>query len=189
MKFLPLIALLATVPAMAASSFYCPGNHGYINIGMNTDQIITACGQPTDIQQSKQALMQKVPVTELIYTNLNKGAVYSGLNSTYQMWSIPSGTTQVNLQVNIINDQVSSVQVNGQSGDAMSVCGGNPIQVGDSADSVYSACGSPTMVNQTYIKRSVQSNVKPVVWMYQSSPYQPSFRLTFLNGVLQSIDQ
>jgi len=189
MKLLPIITLFISLPAIAANSFYCPGNHGYINIGMNTDQVIAACGNPSNIEQSKQALMQKIPVTELIYTNLNKGAVYSGLNSTYQMWSIPSGTTQVNLQVNVINNQVSSVQVNGQGGDAMSVCGGNPIQVGDSADSVYSACGSPTMVNQTYIKRSVEGNIKPVVWIYQLSPYQPSFRLTFLNGVLQSIDQ
>lgn len=189
MKLLPVLTLFVSLPALAVNSFYCPGNHGYINIGMSTDQVSSACGQPSNIQQSQQPLVQQIPMTELIYTNLNKGAVYSGLNSTYQMWSIPSGTTQVNLQVNIINDQVSSVQVNGQGGDAMSVCGGNPIQVGDSADTVYSACGSPTMVNQTYIKRSVQSNSKPVIWTYEANPYQPSFHLTFLNGTLQSIDQ
>lgn len=181
------LLLLASFPALA-DGFYCPTNHGYINIGMNSNQVLSACGQPSSVDQSNQPLVQQVPVTELIYTNLDKGAVYSGLNSTYQMWSLPSGTTETQLKVSIVNNQVSSVEINGSNENAMSVCGGVAIQVGDPADNVYTACGNPNLVNQTYIKRPIKSNVKPEIWTY-NVPYQSSFRLTFLNGILQSIDQ
>jgi hypothetical protein len=191
-RLLLIISSLLSLPAMAqADGFYCPTGHGYINLGMNQEQVITACGQPSSIEKSNQALIQQVPVTQLIYTNLNQGAPYSGLNVTYQMWSLSSGTTQVGMQVNVINNQVSSIEVNGQSENAMSVCGGTPIQIGDSADSVYAACGNPSMVNQTYIKQPVRTsdNAKPETWVYDVGDYTPPFRLTFLNGILQSIGQ
>lgn len=190
--WLPLILGSLSLPVEAqVTSFYCPTGHGYINLGMSTSQVLSACGQPSSIEKSNQSLIQQIPVTELIYTNLNQGAPYSGLDVTYQMWSISSGTTQVSMQVNIINNQVSSIEVNGQSENAMSVCGGTPIQIGDSADSVYSACGNPSMVNQTYIKQPVRTsdNAKPETWVYNVDQYSQSFRLTFLNGILQSITQ
>lgn len=190
--WLPVVLSLFAFPAVAqVSSFYCPTGHGYINLGMNKDQVIAACGQPSSIEKTNQSLIQQIPVTQLIYTNLNQGAPYPGLDVTYQMWSLGSGTTQVGMQVNVINNQVSSIEVNGQSENAMSVCGGTPIQIGDSADSVYAACGSPAMVNQTYIKQPVRTrdNAKPETWVYIIDSYTAPFRLTFLNGILQSITQ
>ncbi len=191
-KWCACILVLLTIPAFSGvSSFYCPTNHGYINVGMSKDQVLYACGEPTSIEKSSHSLIQQVPVTQLIYTNLNQGAPYSGLDVTYQMWSLDSGTTRVGVEVNIINNQVSSIEVNGQSENAMSVCGGTPIQVGDSADSVYDACGSPSMVNQTYIKQPVKTNnqARPETWVYILNDYGVSFRLTFLNDILQSINQ
>ena len=190
--FIACVAIFMPITVGAVNTFYCPVNHGTIRVGMNRDQVLSLCGQPTDIQQSKQPLMEQIPVTQLIYTNLNKSAVYSGLDSTYRMWSLPSGTTQVNLEVDIIGDQVSQVRINGDSNNAMNICNGQPVQIGDAANSVYNACGNPSMVNQTYIKRPVQgsnNSDKPEVWVYQVDRYQPVFRLTFLNGILQSIDQ
>ena len=180
--FLPLVA-------WADSSYYCPATHGYIHLGMNSAQVISSCGQPTTVSQSKQAAEIKVPVTQLIYSSLNSGSTYYGLDATYQIWSLPSGSTGVTLQVNIMNDKITSVNLNGASNNATSVCGGTALQVGDSADSVYSACGSPSVTNQTYITQQVPGKAKPETWMYSAGPYQPSFHLTFLNGILQSINE
>ena len=182
------IALILPMSAHAVDSFYCPENHGYIHLGMTDEQVMSACGQPSDIQQSKQSATIKVPVTQLIYTVLNQGAVYEGLDSTYQMWSLPSGSKGVTLQVNIMGDKVTGISMNGSSSNAMSVCGDTPIQIGDSVDAVYSACGSPSTSNQTYINQDIPGKAKPVVWTYSMGPYQASFHLTFLNGILQSIN-
>lgn len=185
-----IVSMISFSTAANVSSFYCPTNHGYINLGMTKDQVLSACGQPTSIEKSGQSLIQQIPVTELMYTNLNQGAPYSGLNTTYQMWSLDTGATQVGMKVSIINNQVTSIDVNGQSENAMNICG-SPIQIGDTADSVYNACGSPAVVNQTYIKQPIKTanNAKPETWVYDVSNYSPSFRLTFLNDILQSISQ
>jgi hypothetical protein len=185
--FITGITLFNSWSLYAANTIYCPENHGYINVGMTADQVLSSCGQPTSIEKSNQGMVQKIPVTQLIYTNLDQGAVYSGLNSTYQMWSLPSGTTQLSLEVSIMDNKVSGIQVNGGSSNAMTLCGGNPIQIGDPADNVFSACGDPSSTNQTYITRNIQTKVKPEIWTYQSQS-QSSFSLTFVNGVLQSIN-
>ncbi len=172
-----------------AQSVYCPQHTGYINTGMTTAEVINACGQPLSKQTPKTPVMQRIPVQELIYTALNTGSIYPGLNSAfYNQWSLPSGTTGINLQVDLVNGKVNGVKINGSSANAVSLCGGMSVQVGDDANKIYSACGSPTMVNNTYINQPIQSNTKPEVWIYQMSPYQPPLSLTFVNGKLQSIN-
>src|SRR5688500_19779957 len=43
------------------------------------------------------------------------------------------------LQIEIINNKVSSIALNGSSTNAFSICGGRSIEVGDPASFVYSA--------------------------------------------------
>ncbi len=173
-----------SVNAMASvQSYYCPQNQGYINIGMTPDQVIAACGQPLSQQQSNQPVMQKVPVQQLMYNNVGSPTAF------YGVWSIPTGTSGgAQLQVNIVDNKVQSVNINGSATNAFSVCGGTSIQVGDPASKVYGACGSPSVVNNTYINQPIQSNQKPQVWIYQPGEYQSPITLTFVNGKLQSID-
>lgn len=172
----------------AADSMYCPQNRGYINLGMTQDQVILACGQPSYKKQASNAVTQRVPVTQLIYTTLNRGAVFQGYNPVYQMWSLPSGSTGTSVQVDITNNKISSIKINGSSNNAMSLCGGTGIQLDDDMSAVYSACGAPDLVNHTYIDKPVPSDQKPEVWVYQVNQYQPPFTLTFVNGALQNID-
>jgi hypothetical protein len=168
---------------------YCPQHSGYIDIGMSVDQVISACGQPISKQPSNKPVTQRIPVQQLIYTALNTGSIYPGLNSAfYDQWSLPSGTTGVSLEVDVTNQKVSAVRINGSSTNAMSLCGGTPVQVGDNVNKVYMACGSPGMVNNTFINQSVPSNTKPEVWIYQVDQYQSPISLTFVNGKLQSIN-
>ncbi len=178
----------ASFNVMGAQSIYCPQKQGYINVGMSVAQVTAACGQPISRKVSNQPATQKVPVTQLIYTTLNQGSVYSGLDNVYSQWSLPSGSTGVNLQVDIINNKVSSVQLNGSNTNAVTLCGGDNVQVGDDVNRVYNACGNPSMVNNTFINQPIPTTNPPEVWIYQVDQFQPPISLTFVNGKLQSID-
>jgi hypothetical protein len=182
------ISLLTCTQALAGP-IYCPQKSGYIDVGMTEDQVISACGQPLTKQAPNVLVTQKVPVKQLIYTNLNTGSVYPGLNPAfYNQWSLPSGSTGIGLEVDIMNNKVSAVRINGSGTNAMSVCGGVSVQVGDDVGQVYSACGSPSMVNNTFVNQPIPSNSKPQVWIYQVDQYQAPISLTFVNGKLQSIE-
>lgn len=172
----------------SADSMYCPQRQGYINVGMTDSQIISACGQPIVKQTSSKAVVDRIPVTQLIYTTLNQGGPFPGVNNMYQRWSLPSGSTGTNLTVSIRDNKISGVTINGSNTNAATICQGINLQIGDTVNKVYSACGSPSLVNQTYINVPVPKSQHPEVWIYQVNPYQPSFTLTFINGKLQSID-
>jgi len=181
---------LLPIASLAAQSLYCPQNHAYINVGMTTSQVIKACGPPNFKQTTNNPVVQQIPVTQLIYSTLNPGAVsfYPGLNAVYTMWSLPSGSNGINLQVTIINNKISGITLNGSATNAMSVCGGKGVQVGEPVGSVYAACGPPSLINNTYINQPVPSNAKPEMWVYQFNQFDPTIRLTFVDDALQSID-
>ena len=183
------VSLLASMTALAGS-LYCPQNSGYISTGMTEAQVLSACGPPLTKQASNAAVTQKVPVKQLLYTSLNTGSpAYPGLDSAfYNQWSLPSGSKGLGLEVDIVNDKVSAVSINGNQTNAMSVCGGTSIQVGANINQVYTACGSPTMINNSFINQAIPNNGKPEVWIYQVNQYQSPISLTFINGKLQSIN-
>ena len=179
--------ILASTTAMA-DSVYCPQNSKYISPGMTTDEVIAACGQPLSKQPSNAPVMQKIPVKQLIYMQLNTGNVYPGLNSAfYNQWSLSNGASGFTLRVDVINDKVSAISMNGSSTNASTICNGSSLQAGDDVSKVYTACGTPGMVNNTFINQIVPSNNRPEIWSYQIDRYHPPMSLTFLNGKLQSI--
>ncbi len=181
-------SLFASASALAGS-LYCPQNAGYITTGMTQDQVLAACGPPLAKQQSNAAVTEKIPVKQLLYTSINTGSFYPGLNSAYyNQWSLPSGSTGLGIEVDVVNDKVSAVNINGTATNAMSVCGGSSIQIGSSVNQVYAACGTPTMINNSFINQAIPNNSKPEVWIYQVNQYQSPISLTFINGKLQSIN-
>ncbi|RMX03722.1 DUF2845 domain-containing protein [Legionella jordanis] len=180
---LTLVSLGFSWEAFAIDSMYCPQNHGYINLGMTPEQVVAACGQPLSKQQSRTPVMQKVPVLQLMYNNQGSATAF------YGVWSLPVGTNSgAQLEVDVINNKVSGIRLNGNNTNAFSICNGNMVQVGDPIGSVYAACGNPSVVNNTYINQPIQSNQAPEVWIYQADQYQTPFNLTFVNGKLQSIN-
>lgn len=169
--------------AQADQSFYCPQKHGYINIGMSTDQVIAACGQPLSQQESNKPILQKIPVTQLIFNNQGADTAF------YGVWNIPTGSAGTGLKINIVDQRVKSMEVTGAGSNATSLCQGQSIQIGDPAAKVYSACGGPSAINQTFIYQAVKTENKPQVWIYQLGQYQSTLSLTFVDGKLQSINQ
>lgn len=182
-----LSGLLFPFTSVFGEQIYCPQKAGYIDLGMTQNQVLAACGPPLSKHQANVPAMQKVPVKQFIYTRLNQGSIYPGLNDAfYNQWSLPSGTTGVDLEVDVVNDKVAAVRINGSHTNAMSICHGTNVQVGEDVSRVYSACGSPSMVNHTFIYQPIPSENLPEVWIYQVNQYQSPISLTFVNGKLQS---
>lgn len=166
----------------ATQSVYCPQNHGYIKLGMTPAEVLTNCGQPSVKQQSNRPVMQQVNVEQLIYNSQGAQRAF------YNVWSIPVGNeVGVQLEVDVTNNKVSAVRMNGSNSNAFTICGGTGIQIGDPVSKVYNACGNPSLVNNTYIYQPIASTQKPEIWTYQSQ-FGPSLSLTFVNGTLQSIN-
>lgn len=178
------LGLLLSGPALAAQSLYCPQHAGYINVGMGEDQVIAACGQPLSKQASNNPVMTKVPMQQLVYNNQGAPQVSYGNISI----NVATNNSGAQLQVNVINNKVASITLNGNSTNAFSICGGTNIAVGAPVASVYNACGSPALTNQSFILQPIPSTSKPQVWLYQPGQYQPTVSLTFVDGKLQSID-
>ncbi|PJD96919.1 MAG: hypothetical protein CK426_02265 [Legionella sp.] len=180
--FFGLLSCSASLGAMADQSIYCPQNHGYINLGMTTNQVIAACGQPLSQQNSNQPIYQQVPVQQLIYSN------QGSRSSFYGVWNLQTGYSGTSLQVDILDNKVKAIRLNGSSNNAFSICNGVNIQIGDPVGKVYGACGTPSVTNNTFTNIPVPLTQKPIIWTYQPSPYQSTVTLTFVNGQLQSIN-
>lgn len=183
-----LALLVAPYIYAGEDTYYCPLNHAYIRVGMSEAQVLSACGQPIMKQRTSVQISKRIPVTQLIYSNLNQGGLYSGWTTNYNMWSLPSGSLGINLQVEITNNKVTSINLNGSSTNAADVCQGVAFQLGDDVNTVYNACGEPSAVNNSFINQPVPSAQKPENWVYQTDAYQPKFSLTFTDGILQAID-
>lgn len=182
-NFIASISLFALpLSAFAAESFYCPQNHGYINVGMTEQQVISACGQPLSKQESNQPLLRKVPVQQLIYNNKATDTAF------YGVWNLPTGSGGTTLKVEVVDRQVRAVTINGNNSNAFSICNGANIQVGDPVSRVLGSCGNPSVVNNTFVNQMVPTANKPTVWLYQASEFQQPVSLTFANGKLQSIN-
>lgn len=185
-----LIAILLMSSVHAADSFYCSQNHAYITVGQsNIADVLQACGPPSSRRTGSNTVMQQIPERQLIYNNLNKGAVsfYPGIDPLYQMWSLPSGSKGVTVQINVVNGKVSNIILNQQSTNGLSACSGGSVQIGDDVNQVFNACGSPDILNDSYTTQMVPKEQNPETWVYDNMPYQPGITLTFINGILQFI--
>ena len=187
---LSILCALLPITCFSADSIYCPENHGFIKIGMTADEVLAACGQPNSRHETRGQATKRVAVKQLIYAELNKGSsVYPGLNAAfYTQWSLPSGSRGTDLEIDIIDNKVNAIRINGSSSNAMTLCHNGNVNTGDDVNSVYSACGTPTSVNNTYVNEPIPSNARPQIWVYQVDAYHPIINLTFVNGRLESID-
>ncbi len=184
------VVYIGIFPAIGSAATYCPGGHGYIQVGMTESQVIGACGQPISKTKSNQQVTNQVPVTQLIYTSTIPTQPYPGMaSSVLATWSLPTGINNLySIQFDIESNKVKSIHVNGSGTNAMNICDGNSVKIGDPESSVYATCGAPNQTNRTYINEPMPGNNNSEVWIYQIDQYQPSIRLTFVNGSLESMD-
>lgn len=166
----------------ADDSFYCPTNSQYVQPGMTMDQVLSACGEPTTRAESNQVLNDKVPVEQLTFNNVGSDTAF------YGVWNMQTGERGSQLQIDIIDDKVASIKINGSDTRAFDLCNETSIQVGDPSSLVFNNCDTPNITNHTYILKPHPLKQKPIAWFYNFGDYQPSATLTFVDGKLQSID-
>ena len=198
-----LLCLLSS-SGFALDNLYCPHGSGMIRTGMNIAQVNQLCGTPAKAA-ANSTIVQNLPVTRLNYNNFYKGPVYYwNLKKVYQIFSVPSSTNNTTLTVDIYQGKVRSISLNGTGAQSTTACNyqgstqfaGNQspsnnsvIAVGDTQDAVISACGNPDTTDDTFIQIPVSKNDKAEVWTYQFDTYSPTYKLIFIQGILQSIDQ
>lgn len=189
----------------ALESFFCAQGNGIVRLGMTTEEVRKACGAPQDMLTDTSRIVKKQPVTRLTFSNLSQGPVYYwDLNKVYHIFSIPSNQSDSSISFDIVDNKVKNVYLNGNSINGTSACNykgttqfvssSSPtnnitISVGDTVDKVYAACGNPDYQNDTYIDIPVPKNDKPELWTYKLDIYNPSYKLTFIQGTLQNIEK
>ena len=180
--FFPLV-LLMPLKLHALNSYYCQKAAGHIEVGMAEHEVITACGQPLRKENSHRPFTKSIPVIQLIYNNKGTDTAFFGV------YNIPVGYGGARLEVDIAHNKVVAIRINGAETNAFSICDGNNILIGDMVAQVYNSCGSPSLVNTTYINQVQPGLHNKEIWTYQEDQYQHPVHLTFVNRQLQSIDQ
>jgi hypothetical protein len=185
MKSLGIASLLwlgwMSVVNAQTTSAYCPANHRYITLGMSITEVVMACGEPTHKETDHQPYARKIPVLQLTYKAQGSSKAF------YGVWTIPVGVyVGATLHVDIVDNKVYSVRVDGGDNKAFSICGGVPLVIGDPVSKVYANCGNPSVINDTYITKQDGPATYPEIWTY-AVQYQPSLRLTFVRGKLEFI--
>ena len=166
-----------------ATPVYCPNKSGYIQVGMSADQVLAACGNPTSHTEMNTQAMQNLPIKQILFNNQGSSSAF------YGVWNLSTSSTgTASLEVDIVNNAVYALKLNGSTINSTSLCQGQTINVQDPEVKVYNLCGTPSSINNTFITVPVPSQTKPQQWFYQSSPYQPSLRLLIVDGKLISIN-
>ena len=198
------LSLSLSFPIFAMDGFYCAQKHTYIRVGMTAEEVLSNCGAPQMHQQGGN-IVRNVPVTRLSYNNMYKGPVYYwDLNKVYHIFSIPSSSNNSTVTVDIVDNKVRSVNLNGNGVQGTTACqypgstqfGGNPsysngapISVGDSYEDVLHACGTPDYTDETFTQVPVSKSDRPELWIYKLDQYNPSYHLTFIQGILKDVEQ
>lgn len=176
----------------ASFALFCPAQFKNVTPGMTEAEVQAACGAPVSKQESTLPVQKKVPITQMYYNNQGApGAVVPPVTQDsiyYGLYANPKDIRGAALQVDIVDNKVYGISMDGTSQNAFSICNGNMVQVGDPVGKVYGACGAPLMTNRTFILENIVDQPKPQIWIYQFNQFDPPSRLTFVNGKLQSID-
>ncbi len=170
-KIIPLIALLSLMP-VSGMAFFCPKNFNQIDIGDPLDKVTRLCGNP-DSQTESTKSSDDVP-QQWSYYIMQQSLIGP---------TVPNqGSVQVTYSFDP-NGKILNIMVNNVSVTATDICG-QPIQMGDTRDSVKSACGTAQFINkQTESSDAGQpsNEVKVVQYHYNSTP---PMTLIFEGGVL-----
>lgn len=190
-KWAVIIGCLIYSQTALADPFYCTENNEYINVGMNVMDVRQACGTPQSVQKSQRMGTRKVPVAQLTFniatatTGSYAGTFTPGIQSSnFQVNTGPLTT----LIVEVSNNKITDISLNGQSAQSVSICGGGSFGVGDPPASAINSCGSPVSENDTYKNVSTGQEQQVETWTYQPADYQPAFQLIFVDGALSQIN-
>ena len=156
------IACLCTTPALA---MLCPNNFNEINIGDTLDHVKEQCGPPdTEKTVDGQA-------------NIPQEWVYF-------IQVAADNTATLRTTVAFANGKVSNLSANGTSLASTTICAGNTVSIGDTEESVKTACGKPALINQGNLTPAAVAALTPKI--VDVTYGSPAVTLEFVNGVLKT---
>lgn len=173
MKRIPRILLSLLLAPSVSFAFFCPSNFAQIQFGQTEAEVLEQCGKP-DIQETKDVKKEGPQewsyfVTQTVATSTN----------------VPTTGT---LKTQVVFDntgKVINISVNGIGVGASNICGAKSIQLGDSRESIKSACGSPSFINSQQINDAGQALNEPdKMTTYIFNNTTPPTKLIFINGKL-----
>ncbi len=186
--FYSTLLFLITPVSWAAFCNTAQGTNGWINQGMSPEDIIAACGQPDSIVEIEDS-NNKLDSTQ--YWSYQAQSLKLTPQSSWPA-PTPYNSTKVNTTtdtfvVEINNNVVSSLAMNGNLVSSGSCPGGGFVRVGDTLNRVMSSCGTATQVSHQYGKDT--SALPPVTqWNYQTQGGQ-SLNIKFEKGVVSEFNQ
>lgn len=160
--------------ATTVSSYYCATGFRTVKIGDPVEVVRAACGEPTSNQvrqkQITAALNTEVWIYSLTIPTANKNVAYLPV-----------------LAITFQEGKVTKIDRGNSSNAAPGYCGVNgTLNLGDTPDSVLSACGRPTTINTSQVPNTTTKTVTE--WVYNAGPYKPQMIFDFENGVLSEIN-
>jgi outer membrane protein assembly factor BamE (lipoprotein component of BamABCDE complex) len=161
-----------------AATFVCPNTYQTVATGYTTEQVRSACGNPTNT--TTQSGIVNVPVTyeQWVYT-LASPTGQSNAPSDKQQEAQLTITFNNNGVVESINTKNASTIIGMPCHDF------NQLQVGASKNDVQMQCGSPTSINT--IQRVINQQQNITIWTYNYGQYRPQMIFTFQDDKLTEI--
>ena len=171
-------ALCLSANAYALNSYFCSKTNNYIQVGDTMNQVFAKCGAPLSSKDVQNAPTVPTQVTQWIYNYQNNSFIRTGQNTVQNSALI----------VNMVNNKVISILVNGQNVQTTKFCSANlPISIGDSNLYIRQLCNTPSQM-QVVTQNIQQPQTTQTIWTYQQQQFSPAVTLTFENNVLTSMN-
>lgn len=160
--------LLALAYTPLSFAFFCPSNFSQVEIGDSLAQVKQTCGKA-----DKETSFEKDPTVPQEWNYYIPQPV--SFNSTQQS----EGTAKMSVAFDK-DGRLINISANGIGVGATSACG-TSIQLGDTQESVESACGKPSFVNKQQADGTTLKKTKITELLYNSNP---PVTLVFEDGIL-----
>ncbi len=167
---------------------FCSSSQGnnWIDLGMSEQEVQAACGQPTAIQVSDDRSKQLKSTQYWTYQTQKASPLYppkAPLSNGVDQLTV--GSDSLTVQIN--QNQVSQLAMNGHLLKEASCPQGGALSLGDSADRVLALCGRPNVVSTQHEEVDV-AGPQTKNWVYSSGQGQSSLQIEFSDGVVSKID-
>jgi hypothetical protein len=164
-------SLLIIIPSMSFA-FFCPTNFNQIDFGMTMEQVTQSCGKPVD-------------QTETIKENDNVPQEWNYYIAQTVSMGGSTPNAQGTLKTSVVFDdkgKAINISVNGIGLGQSTICGSN-IQLGDTKESIKSACGSPSFISKQPLDPATAPPPTKII-QFNYTNVTPKVILIFENGKL-----
>ncbi len=163
------------------------GTNGWVEQGMSQQDVLAACGQPNSAVQIDNGKGRLNATQYWNYEQQTMQMLPQQVSGPTPYNSIKVNTAGNSLVVEINNNKITSLAVNGNFVSTGNCPNGGFVRVGDTADVLASRCGNATQVSYQYAK---DTSALPLTtqWTYQLQGGQ-SLTIQFQQGVVSGINQ